>query len=86
MLGKLYALYATRETRNASWGTSGMSVLSMSSAMHHRYGACSSLHPVSMVILVASRTMTASPLKVTVQSVPQMGPTPSSVWLNSGII
>ena len=80
-LGRSYALYATRETRDASWGTSGMSALSGSSAMRHIYGACYSLHPVRMDLLVASRTTTASLLKVTVQPASQMGPTPIRVWL-----
>ena len=85
-LGRSYALYVTRETRDASWGTSGMSALSGSSAMRYRYGACSSRHLFSIALFVASLTTTASRLKVTVQSALYMGPTPSSMWLKPGII
>ena len=79
-------MYDTRETCDAYWGTLGMSMLSGSSVMSHRYGACDSLHPVRMDILVASLNNKESLLKVTVQSELQMGPTHSRVWLKPGII
>ena len=48
-LGRSYELYATRKTRDASWGTLGMSTLSGSSAMRHRHGAM--LHSPHFLVL-----------------------------------